>query len=242
MDRCPLRLFSYLEDTPSIINQVFLLMRGWFNATSSSLITHSFIFRGIRENQFKATVGSLISVVMKRLNRHWPFYVFHNTLVCDLAQGGVFGLSSFYPTGWRNYSNTLRLPLVSSDYLGQQRDGQLGRARPYTNIQLCIYMWCHVRWVFQTLGFYTGQERVRRVRWEGVLNDCKKATGRELSIFLLPRQICLHIFLLCLRCLLRQRTAIEIFWQAALCFHFHKRCSEGMRQRKRERGEGLLER
>lgn len=66
-------------------------------------------------------------------------------------------------------------------------------------------------------------------------NDCKKATGTELSIFLLPRQICLHIFLLCLRSLLRQRMAIEIFWQAALCFHFHKRCSEGAKGRKSER-------
>lgn len=76
-------------------------------------------------------------------------------------------------------------------------------------------------------------------------NDCKKATGTELSIFLLPRQICLHIFLLCLRSLLRQRMAIEIFWQAALCFHFHKRCSEGAKGRKSEReicwkGKGML--
>ena len=62
----------------------------------------------------------------------------------------------------------------------------------------------------------------------GFPNDCKKATGRELSIFLLPRQICLHIFLHCLRSVLRQRTAIEIFWQAALCFPFHKRCSESV--------------
>lgn len=90
---------------------------------------------------------------------------------------------------------------------------------------------------FKQRAFKQGK-RVRRSMWEGVPNDCKKATGRELSIFLLPRQICLHIFLLCLRSLLRQRTAIEIFWQAALCFHFHKRCSEGMRQRKRERGRG----
>lgn len=51
--------------------------------------------------------------------------------------------------------------------------------------------------------------------------------GGELSIFLLLQQICLHIFLLCLCSLLRQRTAKEIFWQGALCFHFHKRCNEG---------------
>ena len=75
----------------------------------------------------------------------------------------------------------------------------------------------------------------------GVPNDCKKAMGRELSIFLLPRQICLHIFLHCLRSLLRQRTAIEIFWQAALCFHFHKRCTEGVKEREKEGGtRGLV--
>lgn len=74
--------------------------------------------------------------------------------------------------------------------------------------------------------------------WGGEFpNDCKNATGRELSIFLLPRQICLHIFLLCLRTLLRQRTAIEIFWQAALCFHFHKRCSGGVKEREKREGE-----
>lgn len=72
----------------------------------------------------------------------------------------------------------------------------------------------------------------------------KKAMGRELSIFLLPRQICLRIFLLCLCSLLRQQTAIEIFWQAVLCFHFHKRCSEGVKEREggdREREEGRRE-
>lgn len=76
-------------------------------------------------------------------------------------------------------------------------------------------------------------------------NDCEKATWRELSIFLLPRQICLHILLHCLHSLLRQRTAIEIFWQAALCFHFHKRCSEGVRERRgggggTQKGKGTL--
>lgn len=40
-----------------------------------------------------------MSVVTKRLNRRWPFYVFYNTLAYDLAQEGVFGLSSFYPMG-----------------------------------------------------------------------------------------------------------------------------------------------
>lgn len=40
--------------------------------------------------------------------------------------------------------------------------------------------------------------------------------------------------------LLCQRSALEIFWQAALCFHFHKRCGEGVRERERGRGGGVL--
>lgn len=86
---------------------------------------------------------------------------------------------------------------------------------------------------FKQRAFKRGKRGREREKGEvrvggGFPNDCKKATGRELSIFLLPRQICLHIFLHCLRSVLRQRTAIEIFWQAALCFPFHKRCSESV--------------
>lgn len=172
---------------------------------------------------------------MKRLNWHWPFHVFYNTLACDLAQEWVFGLSSFSPIEWKAYTNTLRLPLVSSDHLGQQGDGQLGRARAlhkYTAVHLYVVP-CQMRTSTRVLLNGAMSE------WGEFPNDCKKAIGRELSIFLLPRQICLHISLHCLRSLLRQRTAIEIFWQAALCFHIHKRCSEGVRERG---GEGAGQR
>ena len=76
--------------------------------------------------------GQEIYVVMKRLNRQQPFHVFYNTLACDLARESGRLVSHRLE---KAYTNTLSLPLVSSDHLGQRgEDGQLGRAEGLTQI------------------------------------------------------------------------------------------------------------
>lgn len=42
--------------------------------------------------------------------------------------------------GREAYANTLRLPLVSADHLGQRRDGQLGSARELAQIYSCAFL------------------------------------------------------------------------------------------------------
>lgn len=84
--------------------------------------------------------------------------------------------------GGEAYANTLRLPLVSADHLGQRRDGQLGSARELAQIYSRAFFTRGAMSdvCFKQRAFKQGTGEGQKQRHGGGFpGDCKKAAGRE---------------------------------------------------------------